>query len=49
MLLNALRARPPNSSDDKLLAAMIRQAPSDLGALAGQTGGLLRVTLKTDR
>jgi hypothetical protein len=37
------------SSDDKLLAAMIRQAPSDMGALAGQTGGLIRVTLKTDR
>lgn len=37
------------SSDEKLLAAMLRPAPSDMGVLAGQTGGLIRVTLKTGR
>ena len=34
------------SSDAKLLAAMLRPAPADQGALAGETGGLVRVRLK---
>jgi hypothetical protein len=37
------------SSDEKLLAAMLRPAPADMGALAGQTGGLIRVRLKSGR
>jgi hypothetical protein len=34
------------SGDEKLLAAMLRPAPSNMGTLAGQTGGLIRVSLK---
>ena len=37
------------SSDEKLLAAMLRPAPANMGVLAGQTGGLVRVGLKTAR
>jgi hypothetical protein len=37
------------SSDEKLLAATLRPAPADMGVLAGQTGGFLRVSLKTGR
>src|SRR5271170_1196520 len=37
------------SSDERLLAAMLRPAPASMGVLAGQTGGLLRVRLKTGR
>ena len=37
------------SSDEKLLAAMLRPAPANMGVLAGQTGGLVRVRLKTAR
>jgi hypothetical protein len=31
------------SSDEKFLAAMLRPAPPRLGALAGETGGLIRI------
>ena len=37
------------SSDERLLAAMLRPAPASMGVLAGQTGGLVRVRLKTGR
>ena len=37
------------SSDEKLLAAMLRPAPPNMGVLAGQTCGLVRVRLKTAR
>jgi hypothetical protein len=37
------------SSDEKLLEAMLRPAPSNMGALAGQTGGLVRVRAKIDQ
>ena len=36
------------SSDEKLLAAMLRPAPANMGVL-GQSGGLVRVRLKTAR
>jgi hypothetical protein len=35
------------ASDDKLIEAMLRPAPASRGALAGETGGLVRVTLKS--
>jgi hypothetical protein len=34
------------SSEEKLLAAMLRPAPPSLGLLEGQTGGLVRITPK---
>ena len=34
------------SSDEKLLEAMLRPVPQDFGALAGETGGLIRVVAK---
>jgi len=34
------------TSDETLLEAMLRPAPADHGALAGQTGGLVRVILR---
>ena len=34
------------STDERLLAAMLRPAPADQGPLAGETGGLVRVRLK---
>jgi hypothetical protein len=34
------------TEDETLLAAMLRPAPPALGALAGETGGLVRVTLR---
>jgi hypothetical protein len=37
------------SGDEKLLAAMLRPAPPNMGVLAGQTGGLIRVSLKPGR
>jgi hypothetical protein len=35
------------SSDEALLAAMVRPAPFERGRLAGETGGLIRVTRKS--
>ena len=35
------------ASDDKLIEAMLRPAPASRGALAGETGGLVRVILKS--
>lgn len=35
------------ASDEKLLEAMLRPAPASRGTLAGETGGLVRVTLKS--
>jgi hypothetical protein len=37
------------SSDEKLLEARLRPAPANMGTLAGQTGGLVRVRVKIDR
>jgi hypothetical protein len=37
------------SSDEKLLSAMLRPAPANMGVLAGQTGGLVRVRLETGK
>jgi hypothetical protein len=34
------------SSDEALLDAMLRAAPFERGRLAGETGGLVRVTRK---
>jgi hypothetical protein len=34
------------ASDEKLLEAMLRPAPGDHGRLAGETGGIVRVTLR---
>jgi hypothetical protein len=37
------------TSDEKLLEALLRPAPADLGRLAGETGGIVRVTLRAGR
>jgi len=37
------------SSDDKLLAAMLRPAPPDMGVLKGQTGGIVRVAVRSTK